>query len=557
VARDLILAIDNGTQRLRALVFDLQGNLVARSGVSLEAYVSPQPGWAEQDPEYYWRALCRACQELWRDDGRTEARARGEETLQSETAGSAGSSAAAKEAPRIPASQLRERIAGVTLTTQRATVVNVDGEGRPLRPAILWLDQRRTYGLKPVSGLWGLAFRLVNMSDTVAYLQAEAEANWIRTNQPDIWRTTHKYLLLSGYLTYKLTGYFVDSVGCQVGYLPFDYKRLDWVGRRGWQWQAVPMDPGLLPKLVPPSGQLGVISPEAAAATGLPAGLPLMAAAADKACEVIGAGCLEPHIGCLSYGTTATINTTHRKYVEVIPLIPPYPSAVPGSYNLEIQIFRGYWMVSWFKQQFGHPEQRLAEEQGVEPEALLDELVCQVPPGSLGLMLQPYWSPGVKVPGPEAKGAVIGFGDVHTRAHLYRAILEGLAYALREGKERTEKRSGVAITELRVGGGGSQSDAPLQITADIFGLPTARPHTHETSGLGAAIDAAVGLGLQPDFATAVRTMTRVGAVFQPDPQAHAIYDSLYHRVYRQMYHRLRPLYEEIRAITGYPTRIGE
>ena len=104
----------------------------------------------------------------------------------------------------------------------------------------------------------------------------------------------------------------------------------------------------------------------------------------------------------------------------------------------------------------------------------------------MGLMLQPYWSPGLKSPGPEAKGAIIGFGDVHTRAHLYRAILEGLAYALREGKERMESRSGVPITELRVSGGGSQSNAAMQLTADIFGLPTARPHIYETSGLGAA-----------------------------------------------------------------------
>ena len=122
-------------------------------------------------------------------------------------------------------------------------------------------------------------------------------------------------------------------------------------------------------------------------------------------------------------------------------------------------------------------EQLAAAEQGVEPEELLDELVEQVPPGSMGLVLQPYWSPGLKVPGPEAKGAIIGFGDVHTRAHIYRAILEGLAFALLEGKERTEQRSGVQMTELRVSGGGSQSDAAMQITADIFNLPTARPQS--------------------------------------------------------------------------------
>jgi sugar (pentulose or hexulose) kinase len=516
---DLILSIDYGTQSVRALLFDPRGDLAAKSRVEVQPYFSEQPGWAEQHPTYFWESLCKACQGLW---------------------------------AQRPG--LKPAVRGVALTTQRATVVNLDRDGRALRPAIVWLDQRRTEGLKPVGGLWGLLFRLVRMSETVAYLQAEAEANWIRTHQPEIWSKTHKYLYLSGYLTYRLTGHYVDSVGCQVGYMPFDYKRLRWAGSRDWKWQAVPMDPAIFPELVPPAGQLGEITPEAAAATGIPAGLPLIAAAADKACEVIGAGCLEPHVGCLSYGTTATINTTHRRYIEVIPLIPPYPAAVPNAYSLEIQIYRGFWMVNWFKKQFGHQETAMAQERGVEPEELFDELVERVPPGSQGLTLQPYWSPGLKMPGPEAKGAVIGFGDVHTRAHIYRAILEGLAYALREGKERTERRSKVPITELRVAGGGSQSDAAMQLTADVFGLPTARPHIYEASGLGAAIDAAVGLGLHPDFKTAVREMTRIGDLFEPNLDNRTIYDELYQRVYKRMYRQLKPLYEEICDITGYPSR---
>ncbi len=141
---------------------------------------------------------------------------------------------------------------------------------------------------------------------------------------------------------------------------------------------------------------------------------------------------------------------------------------------------------------------------------------------------------------------------MHTRAHVYRAILEGLAYALREGKERIEKRSGEPITELRISGGGSQSDAAMQLTADIFGLPTSRPHVYETSGLGAAIDAAVGLGLHPDFDTAVRAMTRKGKTFTPIAANHAIYNALYRSVYQKMYGRLQPLYRAIQQITGYP-----
>ena len=159
---DHILAIDNGTQSVRALVFDLKGNLIHKSQVPLESYFSEQPGWAEQRPGYYWESLCQACQRLW----------------------------AEMELPR-------DAIAGVALTTQRATMVNLDRAGEPLRPAIVWLDQRRTSGLKPLGGLWGLAFKLARMTGTVSYLQAEAEANWIRTHQPDIWERTHKYLFLS------------------------------------------------------------------------------------------------------------------------------------------------------------------------------------------------------------------------------------------------------------------------------------------------------------------------------------------------------------------------
>ena len=130
----------------------------------------------------------------------------------------------------------------------------------------------------------------------------------------------------------------------------------------------------------------------------------------------------------ISYGTTATINTTQRRYVEAVPLVPPYPAAVPGAWSLEVQVYRGYWMVEWFKRQFGEREVAAGRRAGRRSGGLFDELVRDTPAGSMGLVLQPIWSPGVRIPGPEAKGAIIGFGGVHTRAHLYRSILEGLAY---------------------------------------------------------------------------------------------------------------------------------
>jgi sugar (pentulose or hexulose) kinase len=236
--------------------------------------------------------------------------------------------------------------------------------------------------------------------------------------------------------------------------------------------------------------------------------------------------------------------------VETIRFIPPYQAAIAGRYNTEVQITRGYWMVSWFAAQFGLDERLRAEQSGLPPEALFDDLINAVPAGSQGLILQPFWNPGVRIPGPEARGAVIGFNDAHTRAHLYRAIIEGLAYALREGKERIERRSKTAISLVRVAGGGSQSNAAMQITADIFNLPTERPSLYEASGLGAAILGSVALGLHPDFDTAIREMTRVGRRFEPNAANAKLYEQLYSRVYSHMYARLQPLYHELREIIG-------
>ena len=514
---DLVLSIDCGTQSVRALLFDLKGKLVGRAQEAFHDYQAPHPGWHQHDGEAFWQAAARCCQQLWQTH--------------------AG---------------WREQVRGVAVTTQRGSIVPVDAQGQCLYPVISWLDQRRASRYPTIKPWLSAAFRLVGEHSTVQGFQKEADVNWWAENEPAIHQRTNKFLLVSGLLNHRLTGRFADSTGSLVAYLPIDFKHHRWADRHDWKWQALAVRPEQLPDLVPVGEQIGTISADAAAATGLPVGLPVIAAAADKACEILGSGATQPHIGALSYGTTATINITSPRYLEVTPWVPPYPAALPGQYSCEVQIFRGYWMVNWFKEQFGHAEIMAAEAAGVLPESLFDEMVGTVPPGSMGLMLQPYWSPGVRQPGPDAKGAVIGFGDVHTRAHLYRAILEGLAYALREGQEKIEARSKVRMTELRVSGGGSQSDAAMQLTADIFNLPTLRPHTHETSGLGAAIDAAVGLGLHPSFAAASESMTRTGRRFEP-VAAHALrYAELYERVYKRMYRQLAPLYKEIQDITGYP-----
>jgi sugar (pentulose or hexulose) kinase len=513
---ELLLAIDCGTQSVRALLIDLAGAIVAKRQHALNDYKSPQDNWLEYDAEAFWRSTAAVCRDLWSAHG-----------------------------------DLKSHAKGLVVTTQRGSLVPLDADGKPLRPFIIWLDQRRATRTPRLPLRWRLAFKAARVTPIIEYFQREAELNWLAEHEPDLFVRTRKILLLSGWLNYRLTGRYVDSVGSQVGYLPFDFKRLDWARPSDWKWSALSTRRECMPDLAPVGSVIGAVTRAAAEVTDLPEGLPVIAAAADKACEIAGAGATTPDIGALSYGTTATVNITTPRYIEATPLVPPYPALLPGQYNSEVQIFRGFWMVSWFKREFGHPEVAAALAEGRATESLFDRLVENIPPGSQGLMLQPYWTPGIRMPGPDARGAIVGFTDQHTRGHIYRAILEGLAYALREGGERIAARSKVPITSLRVSGGGSQSDAAMQATADIFNLPTARPHTFETSGLGAAIAGAVGLGLHRDFATAVAAMTRLGRVFTPDPGHAALYERLYTRVYRRMYDRLAPLYRDLQdALTA-------
>ena len=508
------LSIDNGTQSVRAMVFDSNGQLIAKSKVEIEPYFSDQAGWAEQHADYFWNALCEACHALW---------------------------------PQLPVP--KDSITAVSVTTQRATVVPMDSDNQPLRSAISWLDQRQV-DTKPTLGtLESILMSLVRAKSFVDLMHSQAEANWIEQNQPELWQQVHKFLLLSGFHTYKLTGQYTDAVASTVGFLPFDYKKLKWAEDKDWTWRALPITRDMLPELLPAGATLGKVTSGAAKQTGIPKGLPLIASGSDKACEVLGTGCIDSQTGSLSYGSLATLNIATDKYLEAIPFHPAYPGVIPNTFNVEMMVQRGYWMVSWFKKEFGLREEQLAANQGVSPESLFDDLLASVPAGCQGLMLQPYWSPS-NGDGPETRGAIIGFNEEHTRAHLYRAMIEGLTYALREGKELLEKRSKKPITRLVVSGGGSQSDQVMQITADIFGMTVYRPHTFETSSLGAAIASAVGMGVYPDFSTAVTKMTHDGDLFEPNAMNKAIYDDLYHGVYKKMYGQLKPSYEAIRSITS-------
>ncbi len=503
----LILAIDFGTQSARALAYKQSGECLAKHQLPLDQYQHPEPGWTEHDVEGFWTLLSSSCQGLW--------------------------------AQGVDPSE----IAAVVVTTQRATVINLDERGRPLRPAIIWTDQRRSPPRGRLPWIWRALFALLRIRPIVENLEAEAEANWLERHQPELLAKTAHFLLLSGYLNYRLTGEFKDSAGSQVGYVPFDFKKQDWCADSDWKWHSMAIKRYMLPTLVSVGKTLGAVTAEAAEAMGLPEGVPVIAGAADKACEVLGVGALEAGVASVSCGTTATINTTRSQYAEVVPFMPAYPAALPEHFNTEIQVFRGFWMVSWFLEQFGEAERRQAAERGVPAETLLDELLAQTEPGAGGLVLQPFWNPVLGETGSEGRGSIIGFKDFHTRAHVYRALIEGLAFALRSGRERIERRTKTPISCIRLSGGGAQSDQVAQIVADVLNLPVERFDDCEASGRGAAIVGAAAMGWYPSISAASEAMVGETRRIPPDPEAAKRYEVLYESQYRPLYGKLKSLFE--------------
>ena len=419
MSADRILALDVGTQSVRAIVFDPSRRAA-----------SPPPGSRSSPMSAASRAAASRMPTC--TGGRSARRAA--------AVGDAGVAAAT-------------RSPGVALTTQRGTIVVTDEAGEPLRRAMVWLDRLPGRGAAPDRRQVGLAFRALGRH------ARRWRRSWRRPRRTaraerarDVWARVRHYLLLSGFLTHRLTGR-VRRLGRLAGRLPaVRLQRLRWAGPGDWKWQARRSSPAWLPRARPAGRARSARSRDAAAAaTGHPRRL-----AAHRRRR--GQGLRGARLGRARAGHRGAVATARRRRStrpSAVRRGHPARAAVPGRDPRRLQP-RGPGLPRLLDGRLVQARVRRARRSprptsaGVAPEALFDELVAATPPGSMGLILQPYWSPGVRIPGPEAKGAIIGFGDVHTRAHLYRAILEGLAYALREGAERTAKRTGCRSRELRV-----------------------------------------------------------------------------------------------------------
>ena len=510
---DTTLVIDIGTQSLRASLVDSEKGILEHVQKKYEQpYFSVRKDYAEQEPDYYLTKLIEATNELKRNSP---------EDFQS--------------------------VKSMVVVAFRDTSVILDEEKKPIRPSILWLDQR-TAKLKNLYNLkWyeKLLFRAIGMYDAVKYNSMRTASFWIKENEPENWKKMRHYVPLTAYFNYRMTGNLVVSSADCIGHYPVNFKKGTWFPSWHPKVDVFGIPLKALPPLVKPGTIIGRISKEFSALSGIQEGLPLIASGSDKACETFGNGAIDPMVGSISLGTACSIDVVSDKYKEPETFLPSYGTPYPGFFDYEVQIYRGLWMVRWFSEQFGETDLVEAKRENLSVEEFLDKKIASILPGSDGLVLQPYWGPGLARP--LAKGTVIGWSDSSTSAHFYRAIIEGICYALRESFESFEKKVGHRIPVIRVSGGGANSPAVCQIAANIFNRPIERVQTTETSSLGAAIATYLAAGVFKDPKEAVGKMVHLKDRFEPDENVARKYDRLFHDVYLQLFPSLRKVYRNIKA----------
>lgn len=381
-----------------------------------------------------------------------------------------------------------EDIIGIGLCTIRCCRAYLKKDGSLAQPAMSWMDVRVSQPYE-------------HINPDVAYIVAS-----------------------SGYITHRLTGEFKDTVANYEYGWPVDVDKWKWSDDPE-AYKATGMPREMLFDLVMPGDILGYVTKEAAAATGLPEGIPVVATSNDKAVEGLGTGCMGDKTACISLGTYTTAMMEGKENLKGTSYAWPKFSCVPYKYFYDSNgIRRGMWTISWFRDILGESYIKMAEEKGMSAEELLSTEAEKVPAGSDGLMTVLEWL--APVDARYKKGIMIGFDGRHTRGHIYRSLLEAVAMTLKKHVDDMCNEIHVTLDKLIITGGGSNSDLFMQILADVFNLPTVRNEVNGAAGMGSAICAAVATGVYRSFEEAVENMVRYKDTFEPNPQNVSLYEKM-------------------------------
>jgi len=502
-----VLGIDVGTGGTRALILDEKGSIVGSATEEHEPFTSPEIGWAEQQPEDWWRACGIAARKAL------------------ENAGLSG-----------------DKIACVGFSGQMHGAVMLDAKDAVVRPALIWCDVRTEKQCRDFTRKVG-SERLIRLTCNPALPNFTlTKFLWTREHEPENWVRVRSVMLPKDYVRFRMTGERAIDVADASGTLLLD------VAARAWSdeiLEAAEMDRSLLPRLYESPDVCGRVTEAGAQATGLKAGTPVVAGAGDQAAGATGMGIVTPGAVSATIGTSGVVfAATDRPALDAQGRLHTFCHAVPGRWHVMGVTQAAGLSLRWFRDQFG-----AGQADGRDPYEQLTEEAARVPPGADGLLWAPYLM-GERTPhlDPDARGAWIGLTASHTRGHLIRAVLEGIAFSLKDTLTLFAEM-GLPVTRIRLGGGGARSALWRQIQADVYGQEVEIVATEEGAAYGAALLAGVGAKLWASVDEACREVVQTKECFTPQP---GITERMQER-----YAAYRRMYPAIKSVCGHENQFSK
>lgn len=497
----LLLGIDVGTGGTRALLINDTGRVLASKTAEHQPFATPQTGWAEQEPLDWWRACREAVRQLLSSSG-TKA----------------------------------ESVRAVGFSGQMHGAVLLDLAGNALRPSLIWCDQRTAEEARELTQQIGEE-RLIAWTCNPALTNFTlTKLLWVRKHEPRVYEKFRMLQLPKDYVRFRLTGEYGMDMADASGTLLLDVAHRRWSPEMA---KAANISLTTLPPLFESSQVCGKVSKEGAEATGLAVGTPVVAGAGDQAAGAVGLGVVAPGAVHATIGTSGVVfASTDRPAMDPRGRLHTFCHAVPNRWHVMGVTQAAGLSLRWFRDQFG----TTASKHG-DPYDMLTEQAASIPPGSDGVMWAPYLM-GERTPylDPDARAALVGLAANHRRAHVVRAILEGVAFSLRDTFTIFEEMN-VPVKNIRLGGGGARSPLWQQIQADVYSHPVEMVDAEEGAAYGAALLAGVGAGVWKSVDDACRVVVRVKSTVDPIRESSEVMQRQY-RKYRRIYPALKSMRED-------------
>lgn len=504
-----LLGIDIGTSGTKTVLFDESGNTVASALGEYPLY-QPHIGWAEQDPEDWWKATYATIQAVLKKSG-------------------------------IAAGDIK----GVGLSGQMHGAVLLDKNYQVLRKAIIWCDQRSTAECEQITSLIGRE-RLIEITANPALTGFTAsKIMWVKNHEPQIFEKVAKILLPKDYIRFKLTGEFATEVSDASGMQLMDIPARKWSGE---VLSKLGIHRSQLGEMYESQEVSGKVHCEAAGLTGLKEGTPVVGGGGDQAAGAIGNGIVKPGVISSTIGTSGVV-FAYSQNVSIDPKgrVHTFCHAVPNTWHI-MGVTQGAGLsLKWFRDNFCMEEKRVADLMGIDPYVLMDQEAEKVPAGCSGLLYMPYLM-GERTPhlDANAKGVFFGLSAKHEKQDMLRSVMEGVVYSLKDCLEII-KEMGVDISEVRASGGGGKSKLWRKMQADVFGTDITTINSSEGPALGVALLAGVGTGVYGSVAEACDATIKVKSRQEPDMALNARY-SKFHTLYQRLYDSLKQDFKDLASL---------